>query len=268
MSNICRWKNPFALVFLLACFLVCAAAMGGAAANRGAAALMSAPAKLVVEIPSQPEVNDPPKFESITVDFPVKEGNLPGIDTDQPRGCVRVAVMISFLVSDPDNDKVTVMVDLDGDGKFNDFKKKTKADKAVVWKKKFTEVGEVWIKYKACDVKGLCTATLKFKLEMITCPPKIVEFATKTERVGSGDRVFMTLRSSDPQDDMVRYEADWDDDGAYEEVTPYGKPSKRITLKHTFSTSTSHVISARVCDALDGCSEVERRTVVVKSLEE
>ncbi len=268
MSNIYLWKHPFMLVFLLAGFIVCAAAMGGVAASGGAAALMSAPAKLVVEIPSQPDVNDPPKFENITVDFPVKEGNLPGIDTDKPRGCVRVAVKISFLVSDPDNDKVTVMVDLDGDGKYNDFKKKTKAGKAVVWNKKFKEVGEVWIKYKACDVKGLCTATLKFKLEMITCPPKIIEFATSTERVGTGDRVFMTLRSSDPQDDNVRYEVDWDDDGAYEEVTKYIKPSKRITLKHTFNTSTSHVISARVCDALDGCSEVERRTLVVKSLEE
>lgn len=216
----------------------------------------------------QPEVNDPPKFESVDADFPVSEGNLPGIDTDEARTCSRIPVKIRFLVTDPDGDDVTVMVDFDDDGKFDDFKKKTKSGKAVTVKKTFDMVGEYWIKYMACDTKGLCTAVLKFKVKMVLCPPKLVEFATKTERVGVGDKVYMSLRSSDPQGDKVRYEIDWDDDGMFEDVTAYYPVKKRITVNHAFGQSGAHVISARCCDTLDGCSDVQRRTVIVKSLDE
>jgi hypothetical protein len=226
------------------------------------------PARLLdEEYNVQPEVNDPPKFESMDVDFPVTEGNLPGIDTDEPRTCARTPVKVTFLVVDPDKDKVTVFVDLDGDDKFDDFKKTTKSGKAVVMKKTFPDLGPVLVKYKACDVKKLCTAVLKFKIEMVNCPPKLVEFATGTERVDVGDKITMKLRASDAQNDKVRYEIDWDDDGEYEHVTPAYPPKKRITVTHAFNESGAHVISARVCDELDGCSEVERRTVIVQHYE-
>jgi hypothetical protein len=257
MSNSSRRKS-----FLLLGLLLLAGVAGGVEAPLGAKAHPEE------EYNPQPEVNDPPKFESVNADFPVTEGNLPGIDTDEARTCSRVPVKIIFLVTDPDGDAVTVMVDFDDDGNFDDFKKKTKSGKAVTVKKTFDQVGEYWIKYKACDTKGLCTAVLKFKVKMVLCPPKLVEFATKTERVGIGDKVYMSLRSSDPQGDKVRYEIDWDDDGMYEDVTAYYPVKKRITVSHAFLQSGAHVISARCCDLLDGCSDVQRRTVMVKSLDE
>jgi len=212
----------------------------------------------------KPEVNDPPKFESINVDFPVKEGNLPKIDTDEPRTCTRVVVSINFLVTDPDEDWVTITADIDGDDKFDDFKKKTKSGKVVTLKRTFDTEGEYWIKYRACDIKGLCTSVLKFKIKSILCPPKIVEFATATERIGVGDEVSMSLRSWDAQSDKVRYEIDWDDDGVFEHVTAYYPPQKKVKVKHAFNEPGAHVISARSCDKFDGCSDVQRRTVNVK----
>jgi hypothetical protein len=213
----------------------------------------------------QPEVNDPPKIEDLNVSFTVTEGNLPGIDTDEPRTCSRTPVKVTFLVSDPDGDKVTVMVDLDGDGKFDDFKKTVKAGKPIVMKKSFDEIGKVLIKYKACDAKGLCTAELKFAVTMVLCPPRLVEFHTGSERVGIGDKIIMKLRASDAQNDKVRFEVDWDDDGVFEQVSSYFPVKKRITVTHAFQTSGLHVISAQACDELDGCSEVERRSIIVKA---
>jgi hypothetical protein len=265
---------------LIAALVCCAALIASSGCNTGgdqdrdpgrvqaAGFAFGLPARLLdEEYNVQPEVNDPPKFESMDVDFPVTEGNLPGIDTDKPRTCARTPVKVTFLVVDPDGDKVTVFVDLDGDDKFDDFKKTTKSGKAVVMKKTFPDLGPVLVKYKACDVKKLCTAVLKFKIEMVNCPPKLVEFATGTERVDVGDKITMKLRASDAQNDKVRYEIDWDDDGEYEHVTPYYPPKKRITVTHAFKESGAHVISARVCDQMDGCSEVERRTVIVQHYE-
>ncbi len=95
----------------------------------------------------------------------------------------------------------------------------------------------------------------------------IIEFATKTERIGVGDKVSMTLRSQDTHGEKVRYEVDWDDDGQYEDVTAWVKPSAKVVVKRAFKEPGAHVISARVCDP-DGCSEVQRRTVNVKALNE
>ncbi len=273
-------KSNKSMVFAVLVGCAALAALAGCDAPRsgeGAGGPMLAAAGFAFGLPArlldeefnpQPEVNDPPKFESMDVDFPVTEGNLPGIDTDEPRTCARTPVKVTFLVVDPDGDKVTVLVDLDGDDKFDDFKKTTKSGKAVVMKKTFPDLGPVHVKYRACDVKKLCTAVLKFKIEMVNCPPKLVEFATGTERVDINDKIHMKLRASDAQNDKVRYEIDWDDDGEYEHVTPYYPPKKRITVNHAFKTSGAHVISARVCDELDGCSEVERRTVIVQAYEE
>ena len=213
----------------------------------------------------KPEVNDPPKVEDLNVSFTVTEGNLPGIDTDEPRTCSRTPVKVTFLISDPDGDKVTVLVDLDGDGKFDDFKKTAKAGKPVVMKKSFDQIGKVVIQYKACDAKGLCTAELKFAVTMVLCPPRLVEFHTGSERVGIGDKITMKLRASDAQNDKVRFEVDWDDDGVFEQVSSYFPVKKRITVTHAFQTSGMHVISAQACDELDGCSEVERRSIIVKA---
>lgn len=264
MSNI-SFRDGLAMLFLVG-VMACNMQLSDDCAAWSAAGVM--PPQAADECQVQPEVNDPPRFESVDVDFPVKEGNLPGIDTDEARTCSRIPVKVTFLVVDPDGDKVTIMVDLDGDGKFDDFKKKTKSGKAVVMKKKFDQIGEITVKYRACDTKNLCTAVLKFEIKMVLCPPKMVEFATGTKRVGPGDKIFMKMRASDAQNDKVRYEIDWDDDGLFEHVTPYYPPKKRITVSYAFKQSGAHVISARCCDALDGCSEVERRTIMVKSLDE
>jgi hypothetical protein len=266
-------SNPciFSAVLFFTLSLAVAAAGGGLlpAGERPPGEVFSAASVLVpAEYPHQPEVNDPPKFEDVDVDFTVTEGNLPGIDTDEPRTCSRTPVKVTFLVKDPDGDKVKIMVDLDEDGKFDDFRKVTKSGKKVVMKKKFDLIGDVTVKYRACDVKGLCTAVLKFKIGMVLCPPKLVEFMTGTKRLEVNDRIIMTLRASDAQNDKVRYEIDWDDDGAFEEITPYYPVKKRVTVKHVFKKSGSHVVSARACDENDGCSEIERRTVVIKSYEE
>lgn len=216
--------------------------------------------------PVQPEVNDPPKFEKVTVDFAVTAGNLPGVDTDEPRTCARTPVTISFLVVDPDGDKITVTVDDDDDGVFNDFKKSAKAGSAIVLKKKFAAPGRVLLRYRACDAGGLCTAILKLSFSMVACPPSVVEFATGSERVGVGDKVHMTLRARDAQDDPVRWEIDWDDDGTFEQVTKYGKASAKVKVSHAFKEPGAHVVSARCCDASEGCSETVRRTLSVKAL--
>jgi hypothetical protein len=217
------------------------------------------------QAPLQPEVNDPPKFEKVTVDFAVAAGNLPGVDTDEPRTCVRTPVTISFLVVDPDGGKVTVTVDDDGDGVFNDFKKTAKAGSAIVLKKKFAAPGPVPLRYRACDAGGLCTGILKLSFSMVACPPVVVEFATGSERVGVGDKAHMTLRARDAQEDPVRWEIDWDDDGVFEQVTKKGKPSRRVTVTHAFTTPGAHVVSARCCDD-EGCSATQRRTLSVKAL--
>lgn len=207
----------------------------------------------------QPQVNNPPEIVEFSISFGVKAGNLIGIDTDQPRACTRVQVNFSVTVKDHEGDLVTVTMDLDGDKKLDDAKVKVKGSGAAVGHRTYSEVGPVEVRYRACDKKGLCSQILRAQFEVITCPPEFHQIQTSVDEADLDKTGTMTLLARDKQDDKVYYEVDWDDDGVFETKTKLGPPSKPVTLKHTFSDRLLHIVSLRVCDTLDGCSEIETR---------
>jgi hypothetical protein len=207
----------------------------------------------------QPQVNNPPEIQEFSISFGVKAGNLIGIDTDDPRACTRVQVNFAVTVKDHEGDLVTVSMDLDGDKKLDDAKKKVKGEGTAVGKRTYKEVGPVQVRYRACDKKGLCSQILRAEFNVVLCPPELNKIHTDVLD-GDLDKVgVMTLTSRDKQNDKVYYEVDWDDDGVFETKTKLSLPDKPVTLKHTFPDRLLHIVSLRVCDTQDGCSETETR---------
>ncbi|MBW2261951.1 MAG: hypothetical protein JRG91_08265 [Deltaproteobacteria bacterium] len=207
----------------------------------------------------QPQVNNPPEIQEFSISFGVKAGNLIGIDTDDPRACTRVQVNFSVTVKDHEGDLVTVSMDLDGDKKLDDAKQKIKGEGTAMGKKIYKDVGPMQVRYRACDKKGLCSQILRAEFNVVLCPPELNKIRTDVQD-GDLDKIgIMTLTSRDKQDDKVFYEVDWDDDGVFETKTKLVPPDKPVTLKHTFPDRFMHIVSLRVCDTKDGCSETETR---------
>lgn len=207
----------------------------------------------------QPQVNNPPEIQEFSISFGVKAGNLIGIDTDDARACTRVQVNFAVTVKDHEGDLVTVTMDLDGDKKLDDAKVKVKGEGTAMGKKTYKDVGPVQVRYRACDKKGLCSQILRAEFNVVLCPPELLKIHTDVKD-GDLDKVgIMTLTSRDKQNDKVFYEVDWDDDGVFETKTKLGPPDKPVTLKHTFPDRLLHIVSLRVCDTTDGCSEIETR---------
>jgi hypothetical protein len=231
-----------------------AAWIGGELAALGLLVVLGASASA-----DQPQVNNPPEVREFTITFGVKAGNLIGIDTMEPRACTRVQVNFSTTVEDHEGDLVTVSMDLDGDKKLDDFKKKLKGQGTAVAHKVYKDLGPMQVRYQACDKAGLCSQILRAEFDVVACPPELLKIQTDVKEGDTGKTAIMTLTSRDMQDDKVRYEVDWDDDGVYETTTKPGLPSKPVTLEHVFEDHILHIVSLRVCDDLDGCSEPDTR---------
>ena len=213
----------------------------------------------VVKAPNEPEVNNPPEIVQFTISFGVKAGHLIGIDTAKAEACTRVQVVFSVQVKDHEGDQVVVHMDLDGDGDLDDAKKTVKAEGTAEARKTFDTLGKASLKYKACDKKGLCSAVVKQSFEIVSCPPKFHQVGSDVD-LGDVDKTgILKLTARDVQEDKVRYEVDWDDDRVFETVTKPGPPEKEVLLDHTWNDHLMHVVSLRVCDALDGCSAEENR---------
>lgn len=204
-------------------------------------------------------VNNPPEIEEFSISFGVKAGNLIGIDTDDPRACTRVQVNFAVTVKDHEGDLVIVTMDLDGDKKLDDAKKKIKGEGTAVGHKTYIDLGPMQVRYRACDKKGLCSQILRSEFNVVLCPPEFHQIHTTVDEGDLDKTGIMTLKARDKQNDKVYYEVDWDDDGVFETKTKMGPPTKSVTLKHTFPDRLLHIVSLRVCDTLDGCSETETR---------
>lgn len=207
----------------------------------------------------QPQVNNPPEIKEFTFDFGVKAGNLLGIDTSEPRACTRVKVNFKVDVVDYEGDLVTVSMDLDGDGKLDDAKRKVKGAGTVMASKTYSSLGPLMLRFRACDAKNACSSEMRTELEVVACPPQFLEIQSSTKMGDLGKTAFMTLTARDVQDDMVTYEIDWDEDNAYEVVTKPSAPDKPVKVQHTYDDQVIHWVNLRVCDTKDGCSEPDQR---------
>lgn len=207
----------------------------------------------------QPEVNNPPEIKEFSFDFGVKAGNLLGIDTSEPRACTRVKVNFKVEVVDYEGDLVIVTMDLDGDKKLDDAKRKVKGAGTVQASRTYSKLGPMQLRFKACDSKGACSSVMRTDFEVVACPPAFADVISSVEMGQLDKTVNLTLTARDVQDDRVTYEIDWDEDMEYEVKTKPSPPDKAVKLSHTYDDQMIHWVNLRVCDSKDGCSEPQQR---------
>jgi hypothetical protein len=207
----------------------------------------------------QPEVNNPPEIEEFTFSFGVAAGNLLGIDTSEPRACTRVKVNFEVTVRDYEGDLVIVTMDLDGDGKLDDAKRKVKGAGTVVASRRYSQLETIELRFRACDKHGACSSVMRTDFEVIACPPEFVEIMSDVEMHPVGKTALMTLTSRDVQGDKITYEIDWDEDNVYEFHTKPSAAGEPVEVSHTYDDHVIHWVDLRVCDSRDGCSDPEQR---------
>ena len=150
-------------------------------------------------------------------------------------------VTIAANADDPGDDDLTYQWDVDGDGGFD-----TEPSDSSSLEHTYPDSGEVTVKVKVCD--GIdCTEATGLVTISNGAPSGTLADVTGSE----GESVTFTASASDPGDDDLTYQWDFDADDSYDT-----EPTDSATIDYTYTNEYAGAVRVKVCDASD-CTVLE-----------
>ena len=175
----------------------------------------------------------------------------PPLTPNQPDGpdewVVDIEAEFSTYTTDPDGDQIYYMFDW-GNGEFSDWLGPYSSGQTIQTTHIWLETGSYEVKVKAKDINGAQSnwSTSHLLSIIVNTPPDAPSIDGPS--VGRAGQTYdYKFIGTDANDHDVYLYVDWDD-GTYENyIGPYAS-GEEITISHTWNSSGSYIIKARVMD--------------------